>query len=193
MLNVEVGVVHLPATGETAIGDAYCVLPFPGQVLLAVADGLGHGEEAERAAKMAMAYVQAHPHQPLNILLEGCHRVLRGTRGVVMALVLVDMAKGPAVHAGIGNIETRVVGADKVRRPITHNGILGYQLRKVHVESFPFAAGDLILMHSDGVSERLEVSPASRLTDPQLLASQLAHAHGKHNDDQTLLIARIQP
>lgn len=192
-MGLELGVVNLPAVGETASGDAYRVLELEGCVLLALADGLGHGQEAALAAGVAMRHVEAHAQQPLQLLLEGCHRALSGTRGVVMALARVDLAAGLVQHSGIGNVETRLVGAQKVRRPITHNGILGYQLRKVHVETFPFAPGDLVLMHSDGISDRFEVGPTARGIDPQLLASQLAHAHGKHNDDQTLIVARIHP
>jgi serine/threonine protein phosphatase PrpC len=190
-VGLELGVVNLPAVGETSIGDAYRVLEAEGTVLIALADGLGHGAEAAQASQMAMRYVEAHAHLPLQLLLEGSHRALSGTRGVVMAVARVDLGAGTVQHAGIGNVETRLVGAERVKRPITHNGILGYQLRKVHVETFPFASGDLLVMHSDGISERFEVGPTARGIDPQLLASQLAHAHGKHNDDQTLLIARI--
>lgn len=190
-MTVEVGAVNLPAVGETAIGDAYCVLTLDQQILVALADGLGHGEEAAEASAIAMHHVEAHAHQPLKPLLEGCHRALRGSRGVVMAVALIDLTAGTVLHAGIGNVETRIVGVDKVRRPISHNGILGYQLRNVRVETYPYSPGDLVVMHSDGVSERFEVSPASRETDPQLLASQVAHAHGKHNDDQTIVVVRI--
>lgn len=189
-MGVSMGLIHQPVVGESTCGDAYLVLDQGSFVLVAVVDGLGHGPEAEGASRKAIAYLEAHATQPPHLLLEGCHKALRGTRGAVLAIARIERENGQLIHTGLGNVETRIVTAQKVYRPVTINGIVGHQARKFRTEAFPFQPGDLLLMHSDGISDRFELSPSARSRDLQLLASQIAHEHGRHHDDQLLLILR---
>src|SRR5947207_14330118 len=71
---------------EAPSGDLHVVAPFPGGVLVALLDGLGHGEEAAAASKAALA-VRHDPAgaSPL-LLLPGCHDALLRTRGGDMRL-----------------------------------------------------------------------------------------------------------
>ena len=57
----------------------------------------------------------------------------------------------------------------------------------------PVTTGDLLVMHSDGISERFAITAAARRTDLQLLADRLASEHGKLHDDQLLLIVQDTP
>lgn len=189
-MGLSYGLIHQPVVGETTCGDAYLVLDRGSFVLVAVVDGLGHGPHAHEAAEKAIAYLEAHAEAAPQVLLEGCHRALRGTRGAVLALARIEREHGTLIHAGLGNIETRIVTEHKVFRPVSVNGIVGHQAFKFRTETFPFAPGDLLVMHSDGISDRFEVKAASRGRDLQLLASQIAHEHGRHHDDQLLLILR---
>lgn len=189
-MGLSYGLIHQPVVGEATCGDAYLVLDQGSFVLVAVSDGLGHGPAAQEASRTAIAYLEAHATQPPQVLLEGCHRALRGTRGAVLAIARIERENGRLVHSGLGNIETRIVTTQKVYRPVSVNGIVGHQARKFRSEEFPFAPGDLLIMHSDGISDRFEISSAARGRDLQLLASQIAHEHGRHHDDQLLLILR---
>lgn len=193
MAALRYGLVHQPIPGESESGDAYCVIDRGSFYLVAVVDGLGHGEEARRSARRAIAYLEAHPEKPPQFLVEGCHEALKGTRGAVMAVARVERERGVLQHAGLGNIETRVVGPERVRRPVTVNGIVGHALRKLRTEEFPFAPGDLLLMHSDGISDRFELSPLARNRDVQMLADQLVRENGRFNDDQLMLVVRDEP
>ncbi|MEW6613378.1 MAG: SpoIIE family protein phosphatase [Pseudomonadota bacterium] len=187
------GLVHQPVIGETRSGDDYCVIHSRDMVLVAMADGLGHGPMAQAAAHRAIEYVARHQEQDPRALLDGCHRALRGTRGAVLAIVRIDLRAGTLVHAGLGNIETRIVAAERIYRPVTVNGIAGYTARSFRAEQFAFLPGDLLIMHTDGISDRFEISPAARGRDLQMLASQIVHEHGRHHDDQLLLILRYEP
>lgn len=190
MGHLSTGVFHQPIVGEYHSGDDYIVLDFEDYFLVAVVDGLGHGPDAQTAAKRAIEHIQKHPERAVQVLLEGCHEALRGTRGAVVAIARVDRSRKMLSHAGLGNIETRLVGKDKVRRPVTVNGIVGHSARKFRVEEFPFEPGDLLLMHTDGLSDRFEISSASRSRDPQMLANQLAQEHGRIHDDQLIVVVR---
>lgn len=187
------GLVHQPMIGEVHIGDDYCIEEHEDYVLVAVADGLGHGKEAHAAASMAVAYICRHADQPPQAILEGVHGHIRGTRGAVVAIARIDRKAETLVYAGLGNIEARIVAEDRVYRPVSVNGIVGHQARKFRHETFPFKVGDLLIMHSDGISDRFEISPMSRTRDPQMLANQLVQSHGRDHDDQLLLIARLEP
>lgn len=193
MGQIDHAVVQQPVQGESTSGDACLVLESPDQVLVAVIDGLGHGKDAHEAAQAALACIRANENCPLDTLLTCCHEALRHTRGAVIAVARIDRRQHRLVHAGIGNIETRIIGAQRSYHPVSINGIAGHTLRKIRCETFPFEPGDLLVMHSDGISDRFDLSALARERDLQLLASQLVHAHGRHHDDQLLLILRETP
>lgn len=184
------GVVQRPIQGEVLSGDAYCVIDLESFVLVAVVDGLGHGPEAHEASQKAIATLQKNPDRPVKALLEACHLALRSTRGAVAAIARIDRGACTLTYSGLGNIEARIVGADKVRRPVSTNGIVGYQAHKVRVEEFPFHPDDLLVMHSDGISDRFDLTPLSRGVEPQLLAHQIVNGHGRPGDDQVLIVVR---
>lgn len=190
MGRLSVGVVCQPIPGEAESGDTYCVHDRGGHVTVAVIDGLGHGQDARHAAREACKVVERDADLPPEIIVQRAHEALRGTRGAVMAVVRIERDRREAVHAGIGNIEARLVGAEKVRRPVSHNGIVGHSMRKIRTETFAFVPGDLLILTSDGISDRFDVQPASRGDDVQGLANRIALAHGKHTDDQTVLVVR---
>lgn len=190
---LKVGLVHHPIIGEVHIGDAYCIEERDDFIMVAVADGLGHGKDAHAASSKAVEYLCAHADKQPLALLEGVHAHIRGTRGAVIGIARIDRQSETLVYAGLGNIETRIVSEEKVYRPVSVNGIVGHQARKFRQETFPFKPGDLLIMHSDGISDRFEISTLARARDPQMLANQLAQTHGRDHDDQLLLIARLEP
>ena len=62
-------------------GDQYLVSrTADGGVLVAVADGLGHGPEAASAAKTAIAVLEASDERELGARFLRCHERLRDTR-----------------------------------------------------------------------------------------------------------------
>ncbi|MDO8310569.1 MAG: SpoIIE family protein phosphatase [Sideroxyarcus sp.] len=180
--------VHQPIQGETVCGDAYGLFECGDFVLAVVVDGLGHGPDAHAASEKAIGLVAANPRRSVESLLRHCHEALRTTRGAVMGVARIDRHEQKMVYGGVGNIEARLVGADKVRRPVSTNGIIGYNARIFKIEVHPYVAGDMLLMHSDGISDGFSLPVSARGQDPQLLAFQIAAAHGRLNDDQLLLI-----
>lgn len=185
---LSLGAFHHPALGQTHCGDAYEVIDRGTHVIVAVVDGLGHGVDAEIAAQLAISYLRAHPDASLRMLLEGCHKALKGSRGAAMAIARIDRRRHRLSHAGVGNVETRLVSAGQVLRPITMNGIVGESMERFREETFPFVPGDLLFMYSDGISDRFETPVAAR--DLQRLADQIALKYLRFQDDQTLVILR---
>ena len=56
--------------GETFCGDRCLVMEVWEGVLVAVIDGIGHGEEDARAAKCAVETIQAHANRTFSLLLQ---------------------------------------------------------------------------------------------------------------------------
>lgn len=160
--------------------------------LLAMADGLGHGPEAEIAALAALDFVESHLEQPLSSLFEGCDRALRGTRGT--ALELLRISPGGAEYAGIGNTGARIWQAAHQRslRLSGDYGIVGAGFRRLNPRPLSLAAGDLVVLHTDGISEKFDLKAYPALTSIALptLAQQLLQDWGKSHDDAAVLIYR---
>jgi anti-sigma regulatory factor (Ser/Thr protein kinase) len=80
------GSICVPLRGEQVCGDAVmCAETQAGRTMI-VADGLGHGPEAARAALEAIRLFRQHQSRPLPELLEFIHAGLRSTRGAAVAV-----------------------------------------------------------------------------------------------------------
>ena len=77
--------------------------------LFGVIDGLGHGPAAETAALRAVEAVTRARGERLEVLVQLCHRVLAGTRGVAMTLARVDFEAGVLAWTGVGNVTADLV------------------------------------------------------------------------------------
>lgn len=190
---IEVAVASRPIGGATANGDGWLVREDGGRLLIALADGLGHGEEAARAAQKAVAYIEQHRRQSLTEIMQGCNEEVRDTRGIVLGLARLDPKAGTLTYAGIGNTGIRVT-ARATARPISLSGIVGYTVRKVREESFPCAPGDLIVMYTDGISERFDADDLLRHEqDLVKLVETILSEFGRENDDATVIAVRVSP
>jgi anti-sigma regulatory factor (Ser/Thr protein kinase) len=189
---LEYGVLSIPSRQGDLNGDALVIQETKGKVLLAVIDGLGHGQEAHHASQKAATYIRSNPGHDLKTLLEDCHAELRHTRGAVIGLVRVDLSRCRLTYAGIGNITGRIVGRQTIR-PLSKAGIVGHKIKAVSQDEFPFLPGDLLFMYSDGISgkfdpERLNTAALS----PRQLAERIVQEYGSHYDDQTIIVARTR-
>jgi hypothetical protein len=163
-----------------------------------VVDGLGSGPFAAAAALSAVDCLRkkveplgtcGDPAAELGSLMQHCDHALRGTRGAALGLALLDGAAGWGYYGGVGNVEMRVVGR-KPAHPACQAGIVGNGVRKVRVERFAYEAGDLVIMHSDGLSSRFQIDAQLALAwSMEVLGEKLVREHGKV-DDMTLLLMR---
>src|SRR3989442_10368988 len=87
------GVASRAVPGESVSGDMYVVKPIADGYLLAVVDGLGHGDEAVLAARATLPVLEAYTGGPLDELIKRCHEALAKTRGVVMTVATLRSAE----------------------------------------------------------------------------------------------------
>lgn len=191
---LEWGVATLTLAGQTESGDRHVVAPFPNGVLVAAVDGLGHGEEAATAAKLAVRVVEGYAQEALIGLLRQCHERLRETRGVAMSLASFSARDGVMTWLGVGNVEgilLRAAANAGVHREslLLRGGVVGGQLPPLHTSSRRVMPGDTLIFATDGIRDGFAEGLAPG-EPPQLLADRILAQHAKGTDDALVLVAR---
>ncbi|HEV8265287.1 MAG TPA: SpoIIE family protein phosphatase [Gemmatimonadales bacterium] len=187
------GVATLALAGQAESGDLHLVAPVPRGVLVAVVDGLGHGEEAAAAAKLAVRTLERFADDEPLALLQRCHLALKGTRGVVMSLARFDVPRGSVTWLGVGNVEGIVHHANWAERSarvslVTRGGIVGSELPAIQPAVIPVEAGDTLIFATDGIRGGFTEDISDRV-QPQRLANQILSRYGKGTDDALVLVA----
>lgn len=187
----EVGIFGRPIAGEPESGDDAALLRTPQALLVAVADGLGHGPEAREASARAMAVVRGGGEP--RALLYRCHQALQDTRGAVMAVARLDHAAGVLTHAGAGNITSHLYRPRASRRFAPASCVLGARgpEPRLREEREPLLPRPLLVMFSDGVAARADISEDLELLrqPPLVIAHQLVLRHARTTDDALVLVA----
>jgi anti-sigma regulatory factor (Ser/Thr protein kinase) len=189
---LDVGVVNLSMAGEEVSGDGWAVHQRPERCLVLVVDGLGHGFGAAAASRAAVDAFRARPLASPAELIDALHLALRGTRGAAAAVVEIDRAHGKVRFAGIGNISGSIHSPDGSQSMVSHHGIVGHQIRKVQEFSYHWHEDALLVLHSDGLTERWSLGdyPGLAGRDVSLVAGVLYRDFARRTDDATVLVAR---
>lgn len=191
----QVGAVCLPLVSEEVSGDAWNVVFAGHEMTLMMADGLGHGPHAAAASETASALLAscAPGLAPLpGDFLKLAHAALAGTRGAAMAVAHVDRERGELRYAGVGNIAACAFEGGQCRHLLSHNGIVGSNLRKVQQFEHPWRSGTLLVMHSDGLHTRwdLDQYPGLSQCHPALIAAVLYRDFARGRDDVGVVALR---
>jgi anti-sigma regulatory factor (Ser/Thr protein kinase) len=190
--SIHYGVVCLPMAGEVVSGDSWALAVNASEATVLVADGLGHGPHAAAASELAAAVTMQSPTQPSAALLQDAHNALRATRGAAVAVARIDMHTEKLSFAGIGNIATYVCDRDGRRQLVSHNGIVGSNVRKVQEFGAAWDSSTMLLMHSDGLTSRWDLQdyPGLEYHHPALVAAVLYRDCCRHSDDVSVLVLR---
>ena len=191
----QVGSICLPMGSEQLPGDAWAVDVEPGRLLVTVIDGLGHGAAAAIAAEKALQIFREHPAETPEQILGKAHEALHDTRGATMAVAEVFMGRQQLEYCGIGNIYGAVVAPSRSRSLVSLNGTVGHELRKLRAFTYPYPAGALLIMHSDGLSTRwsLDDYPGIFQHHPAIAAAVLYRDHSRQRDDVAVFAGRYRP
>ena len=189
---VQFGVICQPIRGESACGDSWSVSNAPTQATLMLADGLGHGPLAEQASNAAASAIAREPGLPPAALLDDAHAMLRHTRGAAVSVAQVDTHEEQVRFAGVGNIAVHLFNAGERKQLVSHNGIVGSNMRKVQEFVMPWHPGAMLVMHSDGLGSRwdLDQYPGLASCHPALIAAVLYRDFSRKRDDVAVLVAR---
>lgn len=193
-LRIEAAFAELPLPGQSESGDLCFIKRVGKGTLLAVVDGLGHGEEAASAAHAAVSAIDRYSREPLVDLVKRCHQALLGLRGVVLGLAYLDSEAESMTWLGVGNIGGVLLRADVKARPprislVPSAGFIGGELPKATVRVVRLSVRDTVILYSDGVKDGFAES--LRLANsPQQIADHIIARHLKGNDDALALVAR---
>jgi anti-sigma regulatory factor (Ser/Thr protein kinase) len=185
-----VGVVSTPAPGETICGDAWRAARSAETISLLVVDGLGHGPLAAEAAEGAAELFDKNPHDAPRAQIEAAHARISGTRGAAMAVARIDLRAGKLTFAGVGNISGSLLDNGPSRGLVSHNGIVGHQMRKVQEFEYPWQSQSMLIMHSDGLQTRWSLGkfPGLAQRRPAVIAGLLYRDFKRGNDDATVVV-----
>jgi phosphoserine phosphatase RsbX len=193
---VDWGVAERRMAGETLSGDLHLVKPLEDSVLVAVADGLGHGKAAAEAARLAMETVEQSSHSPLVQVLENCNRRLRRTRGAVMSLALFNSTDSSMAWVGVGNVAGVVVRTPSDGKPakeslLSSSGFIGGRLPPLHVAAMKIESGDTLVFATDGIRRGFEDGMVL-FERPKRTAERILARDGLDTDDALVLVATFQ-
>jgi phosphoserine phosphatase RsbX len=192
---IESGVAAAASPGQSHCGDVAVLMSLPDGFLVAALDGLGHGEGAASAARIASAILEEHAGEPLVSLIDRCHQELRATRGVVMSVGWFDLPEGPLTWLGVGNVQgvlVRGLALDAVEEALLlRAGVVGgAHLPHLQAAVLPVSAGDTLVFATDGVAADFSRGLARSLP-PQRAAEAILGRHRRAKDDALVVVARF--
>jgi anti-sigma regulatory factor (Ser/Thr protein kinase) len=147
-------IVGRPHPDERVSGDEGLVIREKNTIIAVLADGLGHGPEAMRAAhKACQAASEASGRTPAE-RLASCEAALRDTRGAAVAVAQLDLLTDEVSVAIAGNVRVGIYRQDSAQRfPYTPR-VLGRGSRGSFQTTTLPRRGGILLLCTDGVSER---------------------------------------
>ncbi|WP_374164431.1 ATP-binding protein [Arcticibacter sp. MXS-1] len=179
--------------GEKVSGDG-CYYKTSGDLLkLLVADGLGHGVEANKAVNEAVTAFKACPYNSPVDILQYLHTSIRKTRGIVGTVAVFNFKTRQWQLAGVGNISTKMISALSSRNYMSYNGIIGHNIPN-SMKNQEYTVDDFhqIILCSDGLKSRWEPKyPSIGKHDLSVLAAALYKDFARRTDDMSVVIAKI--
>jgi hypothetical protein len=188
---LRIAVASRPHPAETANGDGWLADRLDDCWQIALIDGLGHGPLAAEAADAAKAAIQRSSSLSVADALQRCHDALRGLRGAAVSIARVNATGSLLTYAGVGNVEGRLRQGTREERLIAYRGVVGAAMPRVHTFELALPAEWLLLLHTDGISSRLDVAQLLPAFGDDLdgLAGAVLEQWGRRTDDASVVIA----
>ena len=196
-LVLDVGSAVMPIASESVCGDVVLIQSWNEHgALLFLADGLDHDPQATETTTRCVTTLAREAPRGLPEAFAESHRELRGARGAVAAAVRIDAEAGAMEVGIVGNVIVRQVGLRDGRiqstTAVSVPGVLGSAFRRVPMQRFEIEAGDVIVLHSDGLPSHFETMQI-RATDAHNAASEILACHARTRDDASCIVVRVLP
>jgi anti-sigma regulatory factor (Ser/Thr protein kinase) len=187
------GAVNVSKHGESFCGDSWAIEQTDELSTILLADGLGHGYDANLASMEAVRILRANREQPPALLIDLVHRALRGLRGAAVSIAQIDRNRGKLTFSGLGNVSGQIYSSERrVQHLISVNGTAGHQSARIKEFSYPWPSDGILIMYSDGLSTGASLDPHPGLCrhDPSLIAGVLYRQYSRGNDDATVVVVK---
>lgn len=193
----EVGIFGRPMPGEPRSGDHALVVRHDHCLSFAVCDGLGHGEKAREAADAALGAWLAAGRRALSDVVQMCDAALRGTRGAVMTMGMLDERTNELEVAAVGNVLLHVYENRGAKHISGSSFVLGTSgpstsSRRITEERVSLGPHATVVCFTDGVTSRLSLEDELALLreSPIAIAERIVREHARDNDDALVLVVR---
>jgi anti-sigma regulatory factor (Ser/Thr protein kinase) len=190
--DLKVGGISIPFPGERVCGDGWYCHQDTGRTAALLVDGLGHGLGAAEAAQEAIAVFRKHATAGPGEILNFIHDALKKTRGAVAAVVEIRPFERKMIHAGIGNISVVLHSGGSSKNLVSFNGTLGVTVQKFQEYSSDWNPDSVLIMHSDGLQTKWDLSKYSGLLSrhPSLICGALLRDFRRAHDDTSILVLK---
>lgn len=180
--------------GETVSGDGGSYIQTSECFKLLVADGLGHGVEANKAIIEARkAFNLCTSDEPVEII-KFIHESIKKTRGAVGTVVIYDFKRKLWKIAGVGNITAGMMNYQSVRNLMSYNGIIGHNIpNSMKTLEIPSSDFQQVTLCSDGLKTRWDSSryPGILKYDLSFLAAALYKDYARRTDDMSIVVCKV--
>ncbi|MFD0795235.1 ATP-binding protein [Mucilaginibacter litoreus] len=191
---IDIGAVVIAKPPETVSGDGYYLKSAGKLAKLIVADGLGHGPEANHAVNEAVrAFKSCTDNSPTEII-RYLHAAVRKTRGLVATIVVFDFESKTYQIAGVGNIATKFAGIGQYKNHLSYNGIIGHNIpNTMNDQLLSFQDYGQVILCSDGIRSRWELNkyPGILRYDLTMQAAVIYKEYGRLTDDMSVIIVKL--
>jgi anti-sigma regulatory factor (Ser/Thr protein kinase) len=177
--------------GEQECGDAYAVRRTDRGYLLMLCDGLGHGSLAAHASGEAVRIFRSSTNSSPAALLSRIDAGLVGSRGAAIAIGHIEPDRQQVTYAGVGNVAGRIEGGGgRGHGLVSMPGIVGHRMRPGRESVYDVPESAVVVMHSDGLTQRWELSDYPGLSErsPLVVAATLVRDAAVRRDDAGVLV-----
>ena len=189
--DIDVASFARPCLGERVSGDTVVIEHRDEVIFLAIVDALGHGPQAHAVANRAERLLRNDWSRDVLATMRRLHSELKGTIGAGAGLCVVDRVARDVHYTGVGNTVLRTFGAQTTRM-ISTDGIIGGHFRTPAVQAAPLNESGIILLYTDGVSDRFDVEQYPQIIyhSASAIARKIVASFGKPYDDATCMAMR---
>jgi serine phosphatase RsbU (regulator of sigma subunit)/anti-sigma regulatory factor (Ser/Thr protein kinase) len=155
---------YLPAGTAVRIGgDWYDVFQLTsGKVALVIGDVVGRGVVAatvmaEMRSSLRAYLLEGHPLAPAVTLLNELVIAMGRNRGATLAVLALDLERGELEMVNAGHLPPLLLGGDGLARLLDQAACLPIGMRaaaRYESRRYPFPAGSVLLLYTDGLVER---------------------------------------
>lgn len=186
-------VVYKP--GERTSGDGFVYKKTDKYLKMMLADGLGHGPEANLAVNEAATAFKVFPDYSPTETIRFIHSAIKKTRGAVMNILCYDFGRKVWTSAGVGNIAARIFGPVNFKNQMSYNGIVGHNIpNTMNDQDYQTDEYNQVMLCSDGIKTRIDMAryPMMYKYDLTILAAAIYKDHARRNDDMSVVIAKVK-
>ncbi|MEE8587088.1 MAG: SpoIIE family protein phosphatase [Acidobacteriota bacterium] len=182
-----------PCFGEAVSGDLAFVKADSRGLFAALVDVLGHGPEAHQVGRQVERLLERSWSPNLPEVADAMNTHLKGTRGAAAGIAWMERQSALVEFVGFGNVRIRRFGSQETRlsgRP----GTLGEGRRTPRVERLQLHPGDVVLLYSDGVRDRFDITQYPQLLahDPRAITANMISRFGKEFDDASCIAVKYK-